>query len=301
MDKIVSVVIPSYGGSEFLHRCIDSVLTQTYKNIEVIVVDDNGLGTENQLLTAEIMGKYAGDNRVKYVCHEVNINGSAARNTGVKNSSGEYIALMDDDDEFYPHKIERQVRLLDSLTEEYGLVYCSCDIYKGDMKVGVSHADKSGSLMYECMMHQVQIPSTSLLIRKKDYEAIGGFDESFKRHQDWEFVDRFAKKFLIKGDDFIGFKRNLEFRNKLGTPEIYKERRLYYLNKMMPLIKSLPVNQQKDIIIRNKMDIVLAFLKSQRFKEAFFEYFDAKPGVRGLKFIYERIKTILKRGKLTIV
>ena len=102
MDKpLVSVVIPTYGGAEFLKRCVDSVLSQTYPNIEIIVVDDNGLDTPNQLLTAKVMAEYNNNASVKYVCHKVNINGSAARNTGFKNSKGEYIALLDDNREVY--------------------------------------------------------------------------------------------------------------------------------------------------------------------------------------------------------
>ena len=102
MNKLVSVIIPTYGGGEYLKRCIESVLAQTYPNIEVVVVDDNGLGTPNQLLTQKVMQEFKDDTRVKYVCHEINKNGSAARNTGFRNSKGEYICLLDDDDEWLP-------------------------------------------------------------------------------------------------------------------------------------------------------------------------------------------------------
>ena len=243
MSKIVTVVIPSYGGADFLERCVDSVLAQTYKDIEVVVVDDNGLDTPMQKSTAQVMKKYANDDRVKYVCHEVNKNGSAARNTGVRESIGDYIALMDDDDVFYPEKIERQVKVMESLSDDYAVTYCACDIYYNDNKIGESRADKSGSLLYECLSHKIQIASSSMLIRKSAYVALGGFDESFRRHQDWEFIARLASKFLIHGDNFIGFRRILEFRNNLNTPEIYKERRLYYLEKMQPYIRILPLKQ----------------------------------------------------------
>ena len=93
IKNLVSVIIPTYGGAEYLSRCVDSVLAQTYANIEIIVVDDNGLNTPKQKETASVMSKYSSLKNVKYVCHEVNINGSAARNTGVKNSDGEYIAF----------------------------------------------------------------------------------------------------------------------------------------------------------------------------------------------------------------
>ena len=301
MNKRVSVIIPTYGGPDFLERCVNSVLTQTYNNIEVIVVDDNGLGTAQQLRTEEVMKQYVDDSRVKYVCHQQNINGSAARNTGVRNSSGEYIALMDDDDIFYPEKIERQAKLMDSLSEEYAVTYCACDIYYRDKKVGESKAEKSGKLLYECLTHQIQIASTSMLIRKSAYLSIGGFDESFRRHQDWEFIARMASKYALKADNFIGFRRYLELRNKLGTPEVYKERRMYYLEKMAPLIESLTLKQQKEIIVGNKMEVAFMFLKQKRYKDFLKEYREIAPGCLGAIWIIKRIVHILGRGKLRLV
>ena len=301
MSKLVSVIIPSYCGSIYLRRCVDSVLAQTYKEIEVIVVDDNGLGTENQLKTAEVMMHYADDDRVKYICHEANINGSAARNTGVRNSSGDYIALMDDDDEFYSGKIEKQVELLNSLSNNVGLVYCSFDVYYDETKVSETHAINSGNLLYECLMHKFQIPSTAILVRRTVYEAVGGFDESFKRHQDWEFVDKIAARYQIQADDFKGFKRNLEFRNKSNTPELFKERRLYYIEKMMPLINTLTPQQRRDVIVWNKMDIVLEFFKQRRYKKAFRELIEIKAFYRELKYLLQRSITVIKRRKIRLV
>lgn len=298
MNKRVSVIIPTYGGPDFLERCINSVLAQTYNNIEAVVVDDNGLGTEQQLRTEKVMRQYADDGRVKYVCHDVNINGSAARNTGVKNSTGDYIALMDDDDIFYPEKIERQVRLMETLPEDYAVTYCACDIYYRDKKVGESKAEKSGKLLYECLTHQIQIASTSMLIRKSAYLSIGGFDESFRRHQDWEFIARIAAKYSIRADNFIGFRRYLEFRNKLGTPEIYKERRLYYLKKMAPLIETLSSKQQKEVVVGNRMEVALMFLKHKRYIDFIKEYKEIAPGLMGVKWIIKRLGRILGRGKL---
>ncbi len=300
MCKKVSVVIPTYGGAEFLVRCIDSVLSQTYKEIEIIVVDDNGVGTNKQVDTAEVIKKYSEDSRVKYICHEVNKNGSAARNTGVMASSGEYIALMDDDDVFYPEKLERQVNLLDSLADDYAVVYCACDIYYNGAKIGESRADKSGSLLFECLSHKIQIASTSMLIRKSAYQSIGGFDESFKRHQDWEFIARLASKYLIKADNFLGFKRILELRNNLNTPEIYQDRRLYYLKKMEPLILSLPPRQQEEVLVQNKIDVVIMYVKHKRYKDFLKEYRELSIGWRGVPCLINRFWKMVFRGRIRV-
>ena len=117
MEPKVSVIIPTHKGSGVVQRAVDSVLRQTYKNIEIIVVDDNGRLSEEQLKTEEVLKTYINDGLIKYVPHEINKNGSAARNTGVRNSSGEYITLLDDDDEYLPDKVETQVNCFKTLSK----------------------------------------------------------------------------------------------------------------------------------------------------------------------------------------
>ena len=204
MINLVSVIIPSYGGGQYLARTIDSVLNQTYPNIEIIVVDDNGVGTSNQLSTQKVMQKYDTNEKVKYVCHEVNKNGSAARNTGFRHSSGKYIALLDDDDEYLSEKIEHQVADIEKLDDSYALVYCGNEVVYGE-DVKIKPKTKSGHLFYEVMMHEVTIGSDSLLIRRSVWEELNGFDESFRRHQDYEFTARAAHKYKVYAEDFIGF------------------------------------------------------------------------------------------------
>ena len=98
VKPLVSVIIPTYKRSKSLNRAIDSVLSQTYPNIEIIVVDDNGKGSKYQLETEKSLEKYIKTDKIKYIIHDVNRNGSAARNTGFKHSRGEYINFLDDDD-----------------------------------------------------------------------------------------------------------------------------------------------------------------------------------------------------------
>lgn len=261
---LVSVVIPSYKGANVVKRAVDSVLSQTYRNIEVVVVDDNGIGTEEQKRTSDIMRSYQGDDRVKYVCHERNKNGSAARNTGCANSSGDYIAYLDDDDVFLESKIERQVALLNSLPSDYAFVYCAHETYIGEKYVGRNHAVTSGSILFECLSHKCEIASSSILIRKVVVNDIGGWDESFQRHQDWEFVDRIAAEYKIMADDFIGFRRIVLKRNHAKTPEVSKQYRNHYLKKMSPYIHMLTEDQQIEVYVYNRMTVALDFIKSKR-------------------------------------
>ena len=288
MSKLVSVIIPTYGGGQFLHRTVDSVLAQTYKNIEIIVVDDNGIGTEKQLMTAETMQKYNNCDNVKYVCHDINKNGSAARNTGVKNSKGVYIALLDDDDEFVENNIEVLVNELESLPGEYALTYCSGTIFLGEEKNRDSLATESGSLLYEVLMHKVTIGSSTLLIKKSVWDSLGGFDESFRRHQDWEFTARVAAKYKVKAVDNIGCITHLEFRNSPKSAEKAYEYREHYLEKMRPLIEMLTPKQQKNVYVTNRMDIGVEFLKEKNIKRFNDIWKKTKPGFKGFAIVFKR-------------
>jgi len=294
---LVSVIIPSYGGGQFLERSIDSVLAQTYTNIEVIVVDDNGIGSENQIKTQKIMEKYSGRSNVRYICHEQNKNGSSARNTGAKHANGTYLALLDDDDAYCPNNIENHMNTLSALSEEYALTYCGHISFLGDQKISEKHVEKSGNVLFDILMHKVTIGSSSLVIRKKVWDELGGFDESFRRHQDWEFTARVAAKYKVKAVDNIGFISYLEFRNSPKSVEIAKKYREHYLEKMQPYINMLPSRQQKKVYVHNRLDIAIQYLKKRQVKNFVCEYLETKPGIEGLCFLIERAIVILRRDK----
>ncbi len=107
----VSVVITTYKRPGKLGRAIKSVLDQTLKDWELIVVDDNNADTPFRQETESFMEPYLADSRIRYIKHEKNAGAPAARNTGIKAAVGTYIALLDDDDEFESTKLEKQLAL----------------------------------------------------------------------------------------------------------------------------------------------------------------------------------------------
>lgn len=187
----VSVIIPTFNRPVLLNRAIDSVLNQTYKNVEVIVVDDNNPDTIGRLETEKIMREYSDDCKVRYIKHLTNKNGAAARNTGIKNSSGEIICFLDDDDYFLEQKVEKQLSFLEKNTNFQG-VYCG-RIQKGKYIKPI----KSGDLSKEILSLTFTPTTCSLMFYKYAIEEIKGFDESFKRHQDFEFLLKFFKKYKL--------------------------------------------------------------------------------------------------------
>lgn len=292
---LVSVVIPTYGEPDYLGRCVESVLNQTYINIEIVVVDDNGIGTPHQIATSTVVEQYK-DKNLKYVCHETNKNGAAARNTGVKNASGKYIAFLDDDDVFLPNKIERQVNLIESLSDEYAFVYCSHDIYLDGRIVRQIKAEKSGYLFYEKISHQIEIQTSGVLIRKEVFREVNGFDESFRRHQDWEFIERVMFNYKIQADNFVGYIRYLYFRSDSRCPNQVKEWRCHYIETMRPYIDSLPPEQASIVYRVNKIDIVLEYLKAKEYRGFLKEIIISKIGFKGLCELTERIFRSVQRG-----
>lgn len=199
--SLVSVIIPTYSRPDNIVRAIDSVLAQTYKNIEIIVVDDNGLGTPYQVETKRRLGDYIIQGKIIYLTHEVNKNGSAARNTGFRASHGEYVNFLDDDDIFLPDKIERQVLTL-SENKDAGATYCNIKMLlkkslSREPKVVVTHNSKNGNLLKEYLTDQCKFNTSSILFRRSVVSQLNGFDESWNRHQDFELMVRFFRNNTI--------------------------------------------------------------------------------------------------------
>lgn len=113
----VSVILPTYNRAHLVGRAIQSVLDQMYQDFEIIVVDD-GSGDN----TEEIINGFT-DTRIRYVKHQKNKGGSAARNTGIKLAKGKYIAFQDSDDEWLPDKLEKQMKAFKKASDEVGVVY----------------------------------------------------------------------------------------------------------------------------------------------------------------------------------
>lgn len=193
--KKVSIILTTYKGHDNIYSCVESALKQDYKNIELIIVDDNGIGTKEQILTYQKIEQLIKNGSVKYIMHEKNMNGSVARNTGIKNAKGEYIAFLDDDDVLYENSISLRVNALEEKNNEYGLVMSSYCIKMAGRKDKPVVYNFDGEILLDFLLQKIQSPSSILMVRKKVIDDIGLWDESFQRHQDWEFVCRVCYKY----------------------------------------------------------------------------------------------------------
>lgn len=193
---LVSCVIPSYKRCDTVTRAIDSVLAQTYKDIEVCLVDDNVPGDAYSEKLQEALEKYKGDNRVRYIAQEKHINGAVARNIGIKAASGEYVAFLDDDDEWHPQKIEKQVALLKQNGNKGG-VSCLYSLASNGVCRRKCPPYSSDNLQYKILARQVAIYTSTFLCVKEALINSGAFNESLVRHQDLQMFADFLRNNTI--------------------------------------------------------------------------------------------------------
>lgn len=245
-NDLVSVIIPSYGRSDSLQRAIDSVLRQSYQNFEILVVDDNGIGTAHGNATSKVMQAYLADPRIKYLQHQVNKNGSAARNTGFLASSGDFIMFLDDDDEFTPDKIRVQLATLKGRDSSWGAVY-SGYIRKKNGKVAVRSKEKrEGALLVEELKRNLFVHAGSnLMVRRQVVQELNGFDESFLRNQDVEFLCRILQKYKLAYADIVGLVVNIGEDKKKNID--FEELTNQFVVKFKPMIENLSLEDQAEV------------------------------------------------------
>lgn len=214
MAEMVSAVITTCKRDKtIVRRAIESVLKQTYPNIEIVVVDDSPSSFEGRESVSEMV-RHIGQEapqKVRYIQHETCLGTNAARNTGIKNSSGEFIGFLDDDDEWLSEKIEKQVKLMEKL--KVSLVYCSA-FMKNDTTGELPHGNgcEYRGWIYPDLIMGNFIGSTSFpLLKKRDVIEVGCFDENMQSAQDYDLWLRLFKQFEC---DYIN--------EELGIYHIYK-------------------------------------------------------------------------------
>jgi glycosyltransferase involved in cell wall biosynthesis len=190
----VSVIIPTHNRADFLRGALTSVLNQTYQDFETIVVDD--ASTDD---TATVVASF-NDERIRFLQHKANKGGSASRNTGILASKCDYIAFLDDDDEWLPDKLRRQMEILVASPPEVGGVYTGClDVDKARGKVIRQRIPtKRGDLSRELLTENCIGGTSSMLLKKVCLQRVGLFDESLPRSQDYDLWIRISREFLFE-------------------------------------------------------------------------------------------------------
>ena len=196
MDRVsplVSVVIPTYNGAKYLPQALDSVLAQTYRPYEIVVVDDGSKDNTRAVLQPYLT-------QISYV-YQDNRGEPAARNTGIRNSKGEFIAFLDADDLWHPRKLELQMNCFRQ-HPEYGLVYCLMQTFMGeplpefDRMEAPPSAVPTGRIFSQLFWKPAFAPS-AVLFRKSCIDSAGLFDEHFFIGCDYQMWLRMARHVQI--------------------------------------------------------------------------------------------------------
>ena len=238
----VSVIIPTYHRSQYIKRAVNSVINQTYKNLEIIIVNDNPPDSnDSQYINFEILDL---DKRIKIVNTQGGIGGGAARNIGVKNASGEFLAFLDDDDIYLPEKIEKQLEFM--FKTGYEMSIQDVEWYNEKEKLveyrsfSFINSDRQMDMLKQHILHHLA-PTAIYMIKTEAFYRTEGFGET-DMGQDWRLMlscilsdvkigymkGAYVRQYLHSGERIsLG-------RNKIvGENSLYeiKKRYLYLLNK----------------------------------------------------------------------
>ncbi|OGZ68551.1 MAG: hypothetical protein A3D35_02310 [Candidatus Staskawiczbacteria bacterium RIFCSPHIGHO2_02_FULL_34_9] len=227
---IVSVIIPTYNREKYMQKALDSVFFQTFQDFEIIVVDDGS--TDN---TKSILEPYIKEDRVKYI-YQQNLRVSKARNNGIKNSSGKYIALLDSDDYWLDsQKLEKQVNYFENNKD---VVLTSGGIIRitenGEVLSKILNPESNKDLRENMLLSCLFTPSGAMFKREL-WDKIGGFNEKSDLSEDWEFFMELGKygSFYNFQDYFVAylqgnqnrsnFNRRANLKYNLGLIKKYKD------------------------------------------------------------------------------
>lgn len=185
---MISVVIPSYNREKTIIRAIESVINQTYKDMEIIVIDDGSNDNTGTIVSA------INDKRVRYIKLEKNMGACYARNYGVNVAVGEYIAFQDSDDEWDSDKLEKQLNYLNKKAAD--VVFCSFKRHKGGNSTVFPKKHIEESMLHSMLLNRNYI-STQTILGKKECFVAEPFDNELPRFQDWDLVIRISKYYKV--------------------------------------------------------------------------------------------------------
>ncbi|MCW4005719.1 MAG: glycosyltransferase family 2 protein [Candidatus Bathyarchaeota archaeon] len=191
---VVSVVIPTCNRANLLRRALDSVFAQTFTDFEILVVDDGS--TDN---TEQVVRQYD-DPCVTYFRNKTKRGANFSRNTGISHSKGTFIAFLDDDDEWLPTKLEKQLAVFKQGNDSLGAVYTGFEMVTYDNRRVKSLPKYNGKIFHKLLEYNYVGTTSTVMVKKHVLVEINGFDEVLPSSQDWDLWLRIAKRYEF---DFV--------------------------------------------------------------------------------------------------
>lgn len=232
-----STVIATYNRGYILGEALEGALQQTYSDFEIIVVDDGS--TDD---TEAVVSKFSAP-QIRYIRHHTNRGVSAAYNTGISSAKGEFIGILDSDDVWRPNYLERQVQFLlknadvsavftDTEITGEGLSLPSLTALMTEfpklLSVGETQTEYcfGAREMYLCLLEEVPIKPSALLVRRNVFERLGYFDEAWPSGTDWEILLRFSRSERF---GYIDLPLVLQRRTTDATHQLFREKDQLFL------------------------------------------------------------------------
>ena len=190
---LVTVVIPTKNRRELLEKALNSVYQQSHSNLEILVINDHSTDDTEQFLNNEI----ANGNRLRMLIPEESKGAAHARNLGISQATGQFIAFLDDDDEWLPTKIEQQLIKFDN--PEVGLVYTGAEIVVTDLGFSYYSKPTLRGNVFENLLIENYIGTTNTVVLRAEIAKKLWFDTSLAARQDYDLWLRVAKEWQIEG------------------------------------------------------------------------------------------------------
>lgn len=278
---LVSIVLPVYNGERFLRDTLDSIINQSYKNMEIIIVDDASTD-----MSRDIIDSYQ-DDRIVKIYKDKNENICCASNLAFKRVNGKYCALIGHDDIWYVDKIEKQVSFMEA-NPEYGVCFTRCNIIdQNNLVIDQQHVfnfvfnsyenQERESHIYQLYMNGNRLCAPSALIRKEDLDKVGWYDYSLVQMQDYELWLRLltVSKLYILDEKLLAYRQILDTNTNLSTVNLGTALR----------------TEHEFVYIREKY---LYYLSNELYKEAFSSEFVNKDVFGEEEFLCEKMFLLKK-------
>ena len=276
---LVSVVVPCYNHEKYVKETIESIINQTYKNIELIVIDD---GSKDN--SVQVIQEMADKHGFTFV-HRPNKGLSATLNEGIRLSKGKYFSAIASDDILMLEKIEKQVTFMEA-NPEYGMCYGKIVYFEDTIEKTSEYpnSNKEGWVFDDLLNYGCFIPAPSTFIKKEVFKSVGGYDESLWI-EDWDMWLRISKKYKIGFiNEYFAFYRRHDSNISSQVIKMYEAEK--------QILEKYKDYENFDNVIKNKK-IVWFSLLSRKYKKEAMKYF-----MHSIKYLFVDIRVLKALIKL---
>lgn len=266
MNKpLVSIIMPTFNRANLISRALNSCINQTYQNLEIIVVDDNPPFSVSRKETEDILKNYLNHCKVRYIKLKQNVGASEARNVGIKKSKGKYITFLDDDDEYLPENIEKEVEFITKF--DYDVIFCDIILYdEKNNKKTTKKYKKNFTLNKKSLLrkHLVDIISGGIafMYKRQVLVELGGFPDIPANQEYMLMLNTIAKDYNIGYFEYAGAiaYRNEDNEGITGSIPALKAKKTV-LKQVKPYLQFLKFNDRRKVVFRLNLFIVIQSIR----------------------------------------